>query len=458
MTVSTLYFLDIGDWFGGDNTRARAVNSSVQIVGDQVEGANTVFAGVFTGGEIVEIPVPVVTGYDLRYLVPYAISENGIVAGEAGIHCDVDGYDAFVYNTFLFDTSTETTNFPTHAYDPAGYDYSTSLYGYCAAYDINADDDAAGYLSKWIVMDEYNRHNGDSGAIFPSGGGTTDIGPSYSLSGGFCGVATGINSDGTICGAYALGTATPTTYCEAAIYDGSWSLLGTLAGDEMSAAQDINDSEQIVGTSYSSKGSWINVEAPGASKAPSMFSEDFGSARAFLYDSVGGMVEIIPPGATHSYGLAINNRGDMIGVAYTGSGSFGSGTDRFGFVRYADGTYLAIPTFGGSYSIPLGISDAGIIVGYSMLEGDTTYRAFVTFIAADAPNGGGFYFLPTNDTENPFVLTGNDARIAKIVPLWPNPYQANSSNDDVLYVVAKRTIGGNAVRYIERLHNRYIGS
>lgn len=61
-------------------------------------------------------------------------------------------------------------------------------------------------------------------------------------------------------------------------------------------------------------------------------------------------------------------------------------------------------------------------------------------------------------TAGDFALSGGDARLEKITPLWPDPYQASSSLGDVLYVVVKRTVGGNAVRYIERMHSRDIGT
>lgn len=74
--------------------------------------------------------------------------------------------------------------------------------------------------------------------------------------------------------------------------------LGTLGGD-WSTAWDVNDHGQVVG--YSSIGD--------------------GQSRAFIWDPVNGMIELLTLGG-NSLARAINNRGEIVGYSYDENGRF----------------------------------------------------------------------------------------------------------------------------------------
>ena len=108
--------------------------------------------------------------------------------------------------------------------------------------------------------------------------------------------------------------------------------LGTLGGD-VSDAQDINDSGQIVGYSYTTEG---------------MF-------HGFLYEN-GMIIDLGTLGGYHSKANAINNHGQITGHAWTSEGNI--------HPFLSDGiTMTDLGTLGERFSYAYGINDSGSVVG-----------------------------------------------------------------------------------------------
>ena len=152
------------------------------------------------------------------------------------------------------------------------------------------------------------------------------------------GVGAGINSQGHIVG----NVGTPTL---AFLYkDGNLTYIGTLGGLE-SRARGINNSGQIVGES--------NV--PGG-----------GPRKAFLYSN-GVMINLgTLSGHTHSYGRAINDLGVVVGESDIPNGS------GLAFI-YKDGIMSALGTLGGTKNYAYSINNLNQAVGYSNTPGGVSH-------------------------------------------------------------------------------------
>jgi probable HAF family extracellular repeat protein len=125
--------------------------------------------------------------------------------------------------------------------------------------------------------------------------------------------------------------------------------IGTLGGNETRAV-DINDVGEVTGTSDTATG-WRH---------------------AFIYKD-GEMVDLgtlRTDGGGDSSGAAINNKGDVAGEAATGDGAYHA-------VRYSNGTVADIGTLGGPFSRGYAINEAGQVTGIAYLPEVSLYHAFL---------------------------------------------------------------------------------
>lgn len=171
----------------------------------------------------------------------------------------------------------------------------------------------------------------------------------------------GINVSGEVSG-YVSGGGGP----RAARYrDGAWSYVPGLE-NTMSLALGINDHGDLVGYLLTDSGSW----------------------RAFRYVDGTGVEVIEPlPGGSASFGMAINNNGEVVG-----SGDTPQGNRAWHAARGLPA--VALPTFdGGAFGTESGVNDAGQIAGTASLADGSqhAFRAEVDGTLTDLgafPDGG----------------------------------------------------------------------
>jgi probable HAF family extracellular repeat protein len=167
--------------------------------------------------------------------------------------------------------------------------------------------------------------------------------------------ARGVNSSEDIVG---YSCTAGNSSCTAFLFTGGAAIdLGSLGGN--SVAHRVNDWLQIVGTS---------AVAP-VTTAPT---------RAFLHQS-GAMIDLGTLGGASSEGLAINNRGEVVGTAQDASGAPRAFLWRAGVMTDLN---TVLPAGSGwVLTVASGISDGGQIVGTGLLNGVT--RAFLLTPATD---------------------------------------------------------------------------
>ncbi len=269
----------------------------------------------------------------------------------------------------------------------------------------------------------------------------TDLGPMSNLSGRDDAGPRQINGEGQIAAANVTGGA-----YRAFLYGGAWTNLGTLGGDE-SLASGINLSGRVVGRSridstvthaylWTPGGTdgvpgnppmkdlgllpgGTNSEATGINSFGQItgYSDNGTSDHAVLYSS-GTMADIgvlLGNNLPYSYGLAINDAGHIVGLAYNRSFSspsafFYNGTTAVEFgrsgdkgtsalainagdqvagylttsngfdhaFRYAGGVVTDLGTLGGGYAYGIAINNRNVIVGGSFVDADNlVYHAFI---------------------------------------------------------------------------------
>lgn len=178
--------------------------------------------------------------------------------------------------------------------------------------------------------------------------------------------ALGINEAGIIVGdsTFSAGRRSGESSQQAAIFqDGSLATLGVLRrGDRFSSAFDINNAHMVVG--FSSP----NVDGQ--------------KSAAFAWSKAAGMFDIGNLGGEDAQALAINDAGLVTGYSETAvTGKTGSTETHAFLAEVADSgkvsSLIDLGTLGGSHSYGTGISEKGHVVGYSTLNPNGNFHAFL---------------------------------------------------------------------------------
>ena len=125
---------------------------------------------------------------------------------------------------------------------------------------------------------------------------------------------------------------------------------GTLGGD-FSAATDISDSGQVVGSSFVSEG----------------------TAHAFSRTAAGGLIDLDRPDSAGSLARAVNNRGQVVGDLVIANPTFQYKTHAFSWTK--DGGMRDLGTLGGGWSEAVAVNDRGEVIGQSETS-DGSVHAF----------------------------------------------------------------------------------
>ena len=215
-------------------------------------------------------------------------------------------------------------------------------------------------------------------AFLYSDGAMTDLG----TLGGTISYAYGINDAGQIAGYSAITGITP---AHAFLYDpaeGGMIDLGTLPGDNNSAALGINSSGVVTGYSalalgyatyyygFTYQDAWMS---PIKGMSKSLAINDLGQVvgytdttnHAILYQDRHYTDLGTLPGGTTSYAYGINNLTQVVGYSYGHA------------FLWDAGAMTDLGTLGGANSYGTAINDAGQIVGYSNPTSSYTYHAFI---------------------------------------------------------------------------------
>jgi probable HAF family extracellular repeat protein len=296
---------DLGTLAGSTDSYASAINNRGQVVGYSTIAA-TGFNHAFLYERGAMIDLGTLPGGN--WSEAYAINDRGQVVGAASTK-DAESH-AFLYeNGRMSDLGTLPGGVSSAAYginnrgQVVGSSDTASGYSHAFLYEHGAMEDLGTlpgpvpdiYSGAAAINDRgqiagsstFARPPRDSAVLFQKGV-ITNIG-TLTL---YTSHSTGINDRGEIVGN--LGE----SGSHAFLYrDGSLTDLGTLPGDQASAAQGINDQGQVVG-----------------------FSSSGLSSRAFLYER-GKMVDLGSfPGSDYSQASGINDYGQVVGVAGTASG------------------------------------------------------------------------------------------------------------------------------------------
>jgi len=290
------------------------------------------------------------TGFQARVL-----DNRGVVIGEADTSlteiCGVF-FDCFVSHTFRSETGGEPTDLGALPGGGSSAPFWMSRSGLIVGVSQN------GQIDPLVPGFPELR------AVLWRNGGMTDLG---TLEGGYESWAYAVDSRGEVAGMFTNTTADPNSMfgsgyqTRAFVWqDGVMQDLGTLGGTNAWAFL-INERGQVVGWSYLSSvpnsGCWggfptINI-----------------ATGSFIWDKQNGMRNLGSLGGMCTTAMAINNRGQIVGIS-----SFEGEATWHGFLW--DGSMHDLGgSLGGSFSQVYGISEAGDVVGFASLAGDTTYHA-----------------------------------------------------------------------------------
>ncbi len=255
------------------------------------------------------------------FSVAHAVNANGEATGSEGAD------NSNLSNVFLYSDGTMTSLGTLGGNSGVGN-------------GINSSGEIAGYSQN---------SSGAYRAFLASDGKLTDLGD---LGGGSA-VAYGINDAGQVVGSAVTfdGSNHPFLYSNGTMTD--LGTLGSPAGtDYWNSAQGINNSGVVAGTSYNPKGNF----------------------RGFVWSS-GKMIQMGTLGGAWSQAYAINNKGQITGIAYTTND-----LEAHAFLANCGTCQLKdLGTIEGKTSTTwgFGINDAGVVVGQSTATSGAGYVAFI---------------------------------------------------------------------------------
>ena len=198
--------------------------------------------------------------------------------------------------------------------------------------------------------------------------------------------ASGINADGAVAG---------TTYFEGSAQATLWTMagaagLGTLGGAD-SYATDVSAAGVVVGGASTPSGavhayaydgtmrdlgtlgggSWSAAYAINSSGQVVGYGDAGGGAfSAFLWTTTDGMTPLGTLGGRSSYAMDISDAGTVVGHSLVSSG--------YAHAFLHDGSRLKdLGTLGGNNSFAYGVNNSGQVVGYSYLQGTDATHAFL---------------------------------------------------------------------------------
>ncbi|MCC6425475.1 MAG: hypothetical protein IT435_01510 [Phycisphaerales bacterium] len=288
--------------------------------------------------------------------------------------------------------------------------YLGTLGGASYATDINEAGEVVGYCGTQF---------GGRGFIWTAAGGMEDIGP---VGGGIqLGPELSINNHGQVSGTSDTG--------QAFIWDrvNGRRILGTLGGT-VSGASGINDSGQVVGESYTL---YCYVDGNG-----NLICQN-GPAHAFLWHESTGMIDLgtlggptITGTSAGSVAMAINNMGEVTGIAATGTWAGNGGYYGHPFVwSYGQGMQdIWSPVIPNAWQVwPYDISDEGTVVGRAhvafLWSSTTGMDDLCSITGCTSPSGaiavdvhGRFVWAITIDWNNYYYLSTED-RQQELLPL-----------------------------------------
>jgi probable HAF family extracellular repeat protein len=269
-------------------------------------------------------------------------------------------------------TITNLGTFPGGSYDPAtGYNNSNAGLGASGINDIGQ-----------VVGTGVTSSGLEHAFLWTASGGMQDLG---TLPGGACSGAIGINNAGQV-----VGYSYPVQP-----YVNQHAVLWTASGEIQDlntryAAYAINGSGQIAGHGIASNGDahafrwtatggvqdlgalWGESWANGINNAGVVVGYS-GPEHAVTWSASGEIHDLGTLGGTYSYGLGINNNGQVVGT--TGNTHNARGSDHA--FLYTPGVGMQdLGTLGGAYSEAEGINDSGQVVGYAATGGGSEH-AFI---------------------------------------------------------------------------------
>ncbi len=269
-----------------------------------------------------------------------AINNSGTVVGAA----TTSGWWSSYENAVIYSNGSTTDIYTA---------VSNSLFD-SVANDINSGGSIATTATYYGYGTSESGGYGTTGAYVTDSSGTTYLG----TLGGTDSGAVGINDAGVIVG----WADTSSNSTHAFMYvNGTMVDLGTLGGSD-SVANAINSSGVVTGSSdvVTTVNNGGNNTQQGHGHGQGSGSSNWTTetnTHAFLYAD-GVMTDLGTLGGDNSYGIDINDSGQVVGYSDV------SNTEQHAFL-YDGGTMIDLGTLGGSTSQALGINESGTVVGWS---------------------------------------------------------------------------------------------
>ncbi len=206
------HVVDLGTLGGGGST-VRAINASGQVVGYSFTSGGAQHAFLYSGGTMIDLGT---LGGSTS--VAEDINDSGIIVGQSRLTGTNAPSHAFVYSAGTMTDLNISGTRDSHAY---GIDASGKIVG---QYNNGLRNRAFQYQSGTLT---------DLGTLSPTNSGNS--------------IALGVSPSGIVAGDAETGGGNAFAVL---FSDGTKTNLGNLGGDNNSAAHDVNDSAQAVGTSF----------------------------------------------------------------------------------------------------------------------------------------------------------------------------------------------------------------